>query len=107
MSAPPVRPDGRCTTCLGPRGTIPKTLLKRTARTLAVQLANDPFCSTECARAWYGTTLPVLVGNRSGSTPQPIRHGTEAGYKQGCRDRCCLQAATAKRRARRQQNAAA
>jgi hypothetical protein len=57
---PPVREDGRCYVCLKPRGVIPKTLVKRTAADLAKQLANDPFCSSTCARRYHGTTLPQL-----------------------------------------------
>lgn len=56
-----VREDGRCLTCLGPRGRIPKTLVKRTARDLLRELERDPFCSSRCARAYYGTQLAETV----------------------------------------------
>jgi hypothetical protein len=60
IADPPVRPDGRCHTCRGPLGQIPKTLVNRTARDLAEQLAGDPFCSSTCARSFHGTSLPPV-----------------------------------------------
>lgn len=46
---PPTRPDGRCLRCLGER---PRGAVKH----------NDPFCSSTCARSWYGTELRGLRG---------------------------------------------
>jgi hypothetical protein len=43
---PPLRPDGRCAHCGGPR-TPPEKLHR--AEALA-----DPFCCTDCAKAWHG-----------------------------------------------------
>lgn len=60
IADPPVREDGRCYVCLKPRGAIPKTLVKHTARDLALALAADPFCSSTCACHYHGTTLAPL-----------------------------------------------
>lgn len=54
---PPVRSDGRCVICHGPRGRLPKTATQRTKTTLAQELANDPFCSSPCCGIWHGTQL--------------------------------------------------
>jgi hypothetical protein len=61
---PPIRADGHCATCGGPRGAIPKTLVKHTARDLAAALAGDPFCSAKCARMFHGTSLPAIDYSR-------------------------------------------
>lgn len=45
-AAPPTRPDGRCLTCLGERPP------------LAVA-HDDPWCSGECSRRYWGTELPA------------------------------------------------
>lgn len=49
---PPVRADGRCAVCEGPRET------NRSRRYGRDEAKRDPFCSTACARAFHGTTLP-------------------------------------------------
>jgi hypothetical protein len=54
---PPVRADGRCASCGGRRGQLPKTSTQRTKDVLRVELDMDPFCSSDCARAWHGTAL--------------------------------------------------
>lgn len=101
--APPVREDGRCVVCLGPRVVIPKVLVKRSAHDLRVALEADAFCSSSCARAYYGTSLPaVSTGNRTARPIAPIMHGTERGYSRGCRCEDCRNAATKNRRERRQ-----
>jgi hypothetical protein len=110
MPTPPVRADGLCLTCGGPRGTIPKVLVKRSAHDLRVALETDPFCSSTCARSYYGTSLPaVSTGNRAPKTPRPIApipHGTDSGYSnRGCRCDRCRDAANEARRVRRRQTA--
>lgn len=109
IADPPVREDGQCVTCLGPRGAIPKTLVNRTARDLKRALATDPFCSSTCARAYYGTSLPEF-GKGPRGKPKPrskpvtvvvFKHGTEGGYTNGkCRCPDCRTASTEARRGR-------
>lgn len=48
---PPVRTDGRCHVCLGPRKIKPKQ-----RHGLEAQL--DPFCSNVCCRAYHANPLP-------------------------------------------------
>jgi hypothetical protein len=67
MTEPEVRTDGLCAQCLRERrkgATKHKlsTLDKSHFRDLADHLAADPFCSTECCRAWYGV---VHAGSKS------------------------------------------
>jgi len=50
---PPVREDGLCQQCLGPRRTERS---QRYAKGIA-QL--DPWCSSDCARAFYNNPLPT------------------------------------------------
>lgn len=45
---PPVREDGRCVVCLGPRNP-------ERSKKYAGDVAHlDPFCSNVCARDWHG-----------------------------------------------------
>jgi hypothetical protein len=99
---PPVRADGRCHVCKGPRGKIPKTLVKRTARDLAAALAADPFCSSACARRFYGCPLPDVTGHGNGRKLGPLMHGTEYGYTKGCRCDACRTGARVERAKRRE-----
>lgn len=64
IADPSVCADGRCHVCGGPRGAIPKTLVKHSARDLREALARDPFCSSTCARRFYGTSLPEISYDR-------------------------------------------
>jgi hypothetical protein len=57
---PPVRSDGRCAVCFGPR--LPKPL----KAVYQGEAERDPFCSTVCARAFHGVQLPA-------ATPRPSR----------------------------------
>jgi hypothetical protein len=50
---PPVREDGRCIVC--PKARHPERSRKYAGGTAET----DPFCSTQCARAYYGTSLPA------------------------------------------------
>lgn len=43
---PPVRGDGRCAVCGGPRRLTQKPLYREQARL-------DPFCSAACCRLWH------------------------------------------------------
>ncbi len=61
---PPVRSDGRCTMCGGLRFHRPMKALYMAA------LAGDPFCSTECARAWWDCSLPT-------DPRRPVKRGYE------------------------------
>lgn len=62
MTEPAVRRDGRCLHCGGKREVAKLKPLYRTA------MLTDPFCSTECARAWHNTPLrPVGPGPAIGS----------------------------------------
>ena len=49
---PPVQADGLCVVCAGERK--PGQLREPHYSTAQA----DPFCSAECARAWYGVELP-------------------------------------------------
>ena len=53
QAEPPLRPDGRCLVCGGPRKLSGLKLIYRQA------MESDPFCSSACARAWWGTSLPA------------------------------------------------
>jgi len=106
VSDPPVRADKRCHVCKGPRGRIPKTLVKRTAAELVSALAADPFCSATCARVFHGTSLPA-TGKRHGKKAGPLKHGTEWGYVRGCRCDDCTAEGRAARPRRRERRAAA
>jgi hypothetical protein len=57
---PPVRWDGRCAVCFGPR--LPKPLKP----VYQGEAERDPFCSTVCARVFHGVQLPA-------TTPRPSR----------------------------------
>ena len=48
---PPVRADGLCAECEGPRNT------KASWKYAGVSAELDPFCSNKCARAWWGYPL--------------------------------------------------
>lgn len=50
---PPARPDGLCVVCLQPRRPERS---RRYARDIAER---EPFCSTDCARAWHTNPLPA------------------------------------------------
>lgn len=108
IPTPAPREDSLCLTCLGPRGAMPKTLGKRNAHDLRAALAADPFCSTTCARSYYGTSLPeVGTGPRGKTGPKGKRvgggftHGTAYGYDTRlCRCDACRAAGTAARRER-------
>lgn len=50
---PPVRKDGRCAQCLGPRK---HAVANKYSGMDAVQ---DPFCSTTCCREWHDNPLPA------------------------------------------------
>ena len=65
MTEPVVRRDGRCLRCGGERHLEKLKPLYRTA------MLTDPFCSTECARAFFGTSLrPVgTVAQRAIRSP--------------------------------------
>ncbi len=49
---PDIPPDGTCAQCGKPRR--PERSLRYGKATAVL----DPFCSSDCARAWYGVTLP-------------------------------------------------
>ncbi len=51
MTVPKVRRDGRCLTCKGERKFNPQRGVPFGA------YWNDPFCSSACARKFYGTEL--------------------------------------------------
>ncbi len=59
---PPTPADGSCAECHGPR-KMPASKLHRASAAL------DPFCSAECARAWYGVQLPSAKFSTSGNLP--------------------------------------
>ena len=50
---PKVRKDGRCYVCKGPR-SIPDALQKGVP---ASEYIEDPFCSANCSRKYWGTEL--------------------------------------------------
>lgn len=50
---PSLRADGRCLVCGGPRRMDKLKPLYRQ------HMESDPFCSTQCAREWWGTSLPA------------------------------------------------
>ena len=54
---PPVRPDGRCAHCGGPR-KVPRH--HSSINPAVYEL--DPFCSGPCARAHHGNPLPTMYG---------------------------------------------
>ena len=60
MTDPPVRKDGRCVQCLGPRG-VPATYHSSIDELVYLL---DPFCSGACCRKWHGVpTVEVRGGN--------------------------------------------
>ncbi len=67
---PPVNADGTCSACGNARNPskVPREPHRGTARL-------DPFCSSECARAWYGVTLPSSGYSTSGNAPDYRRVG--------------------------------
>lgn len=104
IPTPAPREDGRCLTCLGPRCLTPTKLVKRTAGEMQAMLEADPFCSSTCARKFYGTELPIVVtGPRNPAklrdANDTFQHGTENGYRR-CRCHECRTAATEARRQR-------
>ena len=64
---PPVRPDGRCYMC--PKKRKPERSRKYGGEVAAL----DPFCSSQCARRFYGTELPNLRGSEDDSAFE--KHG--------------------------------
>jgi hypothetical protein len=52
---PPLRADGRCAVCYGPRH------LARSRRYAKGCAELDAFCSTGCARRWHGTTAEATL----------------------------------------------
>ena len=51
---PEVRADGSCVVCRRPK-------LTRQLKPLYTRaLETDPFCSSQCAREWWGTQLPPV-----------------------------------------------
>ena len=57
----------------------------------------DPFCSTQCAKAHYGTEFaqPERM-----NVAKPLVHGTEHGFNKGCRCALCKEARRIGRKAR-------
>lgn len=55
IADPPVRADGRCLTCNGPR-----TAHRKSKPLYRAAAERDPFCSTKCAREWHGCALPAV-----------------------------------------------
>lgn len=53
---PPVRADGRCVECGGPR-----KLTKQARKYAGVALDLDPFCSSRCCRKWHGCEIEERV----------------------------------------------
>lgn len=51
LADPPVRTDGGCAKCFKPRRP------ERSAKYGGVAPELDPFCSSECCRAWHGTPI--------------------------------------------------
>jgi hypothetical protein len=94
---PPVRTDGRCVVCDKPRSPW------RSKRYGKLEAERDPFCSSTCCRVWHGVSLRATPSTSGPTSPKPriIRHGTERGYKDGCRCDSCTWAATTARRKRR------
>jgi len=58
IAEPPVREDGLCAHCGGPR-KFPKRHQKGVDPAL---YERDPFCATSCARAWHGVPLTNVLG---------------------------------------------
>ena len=55
---PPVREDGRCLTCLGPRHP-------ERSQPYAGDIAKfDPWCSNVCARVYFKNPLPSMTGSQ-------------------------------------------
>ncbi len=61
---PPVRRDGLCVQCHGPR-KVPKRHHKGIDPAV---YALDPFCSSPCARFWHGNPLPIMAGGNPKET---------------------------------------
>jgi len=49
---PPVRPDGCCAQCGGPR-----TVTAQARKYAGYQVDLDPYCSARCCRRWHGCPL--------------------------------------------------
>lgn len=56
-SDPPVRRDGRCAQCGGPRRKA-----KPQRGVDPALYASDPFCSGPCCRAWHGVEQVTIPG---------------------------------------------
>ena len=56
---PPVRADNLCAVCESP---LPRS--KHSRRYAGVQLDVDPFCSTDCCRAYHDVPRPLPVTDR-------------------------------------------
>jgi hypothetical protein len=48
------RKDGKCRECRGPRKPVPAHLQKGVPASV---YEREPFCSTECAKRYYGTPI--------------------------------------------------
>jgi hypothetical protein len=95
----PVPPDAPCLVCGRPRMTW------RSEKYAPGHADRDEFCSTGCAREWHGCPLPATAtGPRQ---TKPWQHGTEYGYRQGCRCGDCTHATAVARATRRRQEKAA
>jgi len=68
VTDPPAPSDGTCLVCGRERAVAKLKPLYRRA------LERDPFCSTDCCRAWHGTQLPV-TGREDFNARRPDRDG--------------------------------
>lgn len=76
---PPIRPDGRCVTCQGPRlARLPKVITIRSKADLLKHLARDPFCRTGCARAYHGVSLTNLEPQKAHDRGRSISIGSRS-----------------------------
>jgi hypothetical protein len=63
---PPVRRDGRCAQCKGERATPKGRAYARTG-----EIERDPFCSTQCCKAYHGVKLSSPESNRKRGPGRP------------------------------------
>lgn len=109
---PPIRKDGKCYVCKKPRkpkvGVKTGMPSKHGDPTYLAARKLDPFCSTECCRAFHNQPnldeqgrrarleAAKAAGKHGGTGGSFVAHGTIRAYKTCACDQCCAAIAEAK-----------